>query len=411
MNRAEVAVIGAGAAGLVAACFAAQSGARTVLFEGSEKIGTKILISGGGRCNVLPGEFEEKAFYTQGSRNVLRRLFRTWPHAEIRRWFEDELGVALKLEAESGKLFPASNKARTIRDALVDACRDAGVEIRTGWRVEQLHVPQDREAWRIESEGAQHESCEATAVILATGGQSVPKTGSDGHGYDMARELGHSTLPVYPALVPLRHEESDLLALSGVSVPICWSTWLNGKCLDHGERAALFTHQGMSGPAILDASHWVIRDGAELRIGWGGLDRDAWTGALRTTRTRKLGHFLQESPLPKRLIQTLLQRVELSEQQDLAQLTRAARDRLLETLGHCRIPISGDRGFAVAEVTGGGIPLGEVQPSTLESRAQENLFLCGEILDCIGRIGGHNFLWAWVTGRLAGTQAAKKARA
>ena len=410
MNQAPVAIIGAGAAGLVAAIFAAREGVPTVLLEGSEKIGTKILISGGGRCNVLPGSFDEQAFFTEGSRNVLRRLFRTWPHAAIRSWFEEELGVALKLETDSGKLFPVSDKARTVRDALVKACGDAGVDLRTGWRVDALEAPDASGLWTVHAADEQHAPLRASAVVLATGGQSVPKTGSDGHGYSMARALGHSTLPVYPALVPLRHEEADLLALSGVALPICWSAWKDGKCLERGERAALLTHQGMSGPAILDASHWVIRDGAELRIGWGGHDRDAWVSLLHASSARTLGSFLQEH-LPKRLVQTLLERAAVSDQQNLAQFTREARDRLLTVLGDFALPVTGDRGFAVAEVTGGGIPLREVRPSTLESREQESLYLCGEILDCIGRIGGHNFLWAWVTGRLAGTQAAKKVRA
>ena len=404
-----VVVIGAGAAGLVAAASAAAQGRPTILLEGSAKIGTKILISGGGRCNVLPGEFDESAFFTQGSRNVLRRLFRTWPHAEIRRWFEDELGVALKLEEESGKLFPRSDKARTVRDALVEHCRSLGVQIETSWRVAGLRPPQEGQpAWLLEAEGESHPPLQADRVILATGGQSVPKTGSDGHGYKMARELGHSTLPVYPALVPLKHAEADLLALSGVTVPVHWSTWKGGKRLEQGVRSALLTHQGMSGPAILDASHSVVRDGAELRLGWGGHDREAWSALLRDTAARTLGSFVQEH-LPRRLAQTLLARAQLHEDQVLAQFTREARDRLLSVLGDFPLPVTGNRGFAVAEVTGGGIPLAEVQPSTLESRKQPGLFLCGEILDCIGRIGGHNFLWAWVTGRLAGTQAARQA--
>ncbi|MCH2100565.1 MAG: aminoacetone oxidase family FAD-binding enzyme [Planctomycetes bacterium] len=409
LNSASTVVIGAGAAGLVAAIFAAREGVPTVLLEGTEKIGTKILISGGGRCNVLPGAYDEQAFFTQGSRNILRRIFRTWPHTEIRAWFEGELGVPLKLETESGKLFPVSEKARTVRDALVEACLTAGVEIRTGWRVERVEAPKGLDQWIVHAQAESHAPLQADCVVLATGGQSVPKTGSDGHGYSMARAMGHSTLPIYPALAPLRHAEDDLLTLAGVSVPISWSTWKDGKCLERGMRPALFTHQGLSGPAILDASHWVIRDGAELRIGWGGMNREAWADVLCTSSARTLGICLQEH-LPKRLAQTLLTRAHLSDQQSFAQFTRQARERLLNSLGNFALPVTGDRGFAVAEVTGGGIPLGEVRPSTLESRKQKKLYLCGEILDCIGRIGGHNFLWAWVTGRLAGTQAAKKAR-
>ena len=414
MSAAPVIVVGAGAAGLLAAYFAAKSGSPTVLLEGTQKLGAKILISGGGRCNVLPGEFEEHAFYTQGSRNVLRRIFKTWPHAEVRRWFENELGIALKFEADSGKLFPVANRAVVVRDALHQACLDAGVVLHTGFRVESIQRMNPGLAsgaaphparFLLHSDAADTAALEASAVILATGGKSVPKTGSDGHGYRLAQQFGHSILPTYPALVPLRHAEQDLLDLAGITLPIAWSTWLGGKRLDSGIRSALLTHQGMSGPAILDASHWVERENASLHIGWGGLDTDAWRASLQSTRANQVGAWLNET-LPKRLTASLLARAEVAEGQQLAQLSKPMRTRLLQVLGDFVLPTTGSRGYAVAEVTGGGVPLNEVSPSTLESRAQPGLFLCGEILDCIGRIGGHNFLWAWVTAKLAGTQAA-----
>jgi predicted Rossmann fold flavoprotein len=411
MPTAPVIVVGAGAAGLVAAQFAASTGAPTVLLESTHKLGAKILISGGGRCNVLPGEFEEQAFYTQGSRNVLRRIFKTWPHAEVRAWFEQELGVALKFEADSGKLFPVANRAAVVRDALQQANLDAGVELCTGFRVTTIDsiASSDSEPsaarFLLRSDAPGSAPLEASSVILATGGKSVPKTGSDGHGYALAQRFGHSILPTYPALVPLRHAEQDLLDLAGITLPIAWSTWLGGKRLDSGIRSALFTHQGMSGPAILDASRWIEREAASLHIGWGGLDMDDWRASLQNTRATHVGAWLNET-LPKRLTAVLLARAEVADSQQLAQLSKPMRGRLIQVLGDFVLPTTGSRGYAVAEVTGGGIPLNEVSPSSLESRTHPGLYLCGEILDCIGRIGGHNFLWAWVTAKLAGTQAA-----
>lgn len=422
MPTAPVIVVGAGAAGLLAAHFAAKSGSPTVLLESTQKLGAKILISGGGRCNVLPGEFEEQAFYTQGSRNVLRRIFKSWPHPEVRRWFEQELGVALKFEPDSGKLFPLANRAAVVRDALHEACLDAGVEVRTEFRVASIvrndsidtntpgDAKPDRARFFLRSDASDAPPLEASAVILATGGKSVPKTGSDGHGYALAQRFGHSILPTYPALVPLRHAEQDLLDLAGITLPIAWSTWLHGKRLDSGLRSALLTHQGMSGPAILDASHWVEREGASLHIGWGGLDLDGWRTSLQSTRATQVGAWLNET-LPKRLTAALLARAEVADSQQLAQLSKPMRSRLLQVLGDFVLPTTGSRGYAVAEVTGGGVPLHEVSPSSLESRTQPGLYLCGEILDCIGRIGGHNFLWAWVTAKLAGTQAAHAVKA
>lgn len=407
MNKtAPLVVVGAGAAGLMAAWGAATLGVPTVLLEGSRHAGAKILISGGGRCNVLPGEFNEQAFYTQGSRNVLRRIFRTWPHAAVRRFFEEELRLPLCLEVESGKLFPEANRARVVRDALVQAAQDRGVDLRLNWRVASIEATAS--GFRLYARDAQHEPLEAQSVILASGGKSVPKTGSDGTGYGFAKHFGHSLLPTYPALVPLTHNEPDLHALSGIALPVAWTTAnSNNKVLDRGAGAALFTHQGMSGPAILDASHWVEREGARLELCFGLEHADAWTAQLTDRDGAHTVGQRVHGVLPRRVASCLLQRAKVAESQPVAQLTRAQRQQLLQNLAQFELPITGSRGFAVAEVTGGGIPLGEVQPSTLESRTQPGLYLCGEILDCIGRIGGHNFLWAWVTGKLAGMQAAR----
>jgi predicted Rossmann fold flavoprotein len=403
----RIAIVGAGAAGLMAGVSAARSdaasGAEVVLLEGAKEPGRKILISGGGRCNVLPSASTPDDFHTQGSRHALRRLLGAWPLAEQRAFFEDELHLPLRLEPETGKLFPVSEQARTVRDALLRAARAAGAALHCPWRA--VAIARAGDGFLLTADDGR--TLHAERLILATGGQSVPKTGSDGAGYAFARALGHTTLPVYPALVPLTTQDARLTALSGLALPVRWRALVAGKVIEERERELLFTHQGFSGPAVLDASHWFTRERAEIRVDWGAHGREAWSRALDAAGGgRRSVAGAMEGRIPARLAATLAEIAGVAPGTQLAQLDRARRTRLLETLADFPLPIAGSRGFAVAEVTGGGVPLGEVDPSTLASRACPGLFLCGEILDGFGRIGGYNFQWAWATGRSAGRGAA-----
>lgn len=391
-------VVGAGAAGLMAAWWAAHRGASVVLLEASRDAGRKILISGGGRCNILPSVSGLSDFHSEGSRNVLRRLFRTWPLEDMKRWFEEELELPLMLEKASGKLFPEVQRAKVVRDKLVAAIEAKGVKLKRNWRVETLD-PVEGGGFLLRSSDGQEQ--EASKVVLASGGRSVPKTGSDGHGYELARRLGHRILPTYPALVPLTTNDIALRELSGLAVPVRWQAWEGQRVAASGERDFLFTHQGFSGPAALDASHHHVHCGRRLTVAWAGLSEEAWESRFRSMPAKSIGRILADA-LPRRLVELLLQRAQLPDGIRAGNLDKARRARLLELLCRFELPVDGTRGFAVAEVTGGGIPLGEVNPSTLESRKQPGLYLCGEILDVFGRIGGFNFQWAWLTGKLSG---------
>lgn len=407
----KVIVIGGGAAGSMAAIFAASGGAETVLLESTRDGGRKILISGGGRCNVLPASVDESRFVTDSSPNVLRKLVRAWPLAEQRRFFEETLGIPLVEETESLKLFPASHKARDVRDGLLARARAAGVQLQTETRVTAIEPAGGRWTVRVE-DGA---PLAGDAVVVATGGLSVPATGSDGAGLAMLAGLGHVMHPTYAALTPLTSDASQYSALSGISLRVA----LTATSAERGASARggfLFTHRGYSGPAVLDVSHVLVRaradasSSARLRVQWTEWGDAEWHAALTARGTRSVLGVVR-TQLPDRLAAVLVEEAGVDPSRALPELRRDERRRLIDVLVRGSLPWQGDEGYKKAEVTGGGVALGEVHPQTLESRRHRALFLCGEVLDAFGPIGGYNFLWAWATGRVAGIAAAAAVRA
>jgi predicted Rossmann fold flavoprotein len=389
---------------MMAAGFAAAAGAETLLVERTAEGGKKILISGGGRCNVLPARVDVARFVTDSSHHTLRNILRTWPLPEQIAFFERELTIPLKEERESAKLFPVSDRARDVRDGLARWTRRCGVTWRSGTRV--TGVERAGQGWQVACHDAP--AIPADAVVLATGGLSVPATGSDGDGLAWAAALGHSVHPTYPALTPLLAAESPFGALAGVSLAVTITARSSAR---HATATGgfLFTHRGYSGPSVLDVSHIAVRarledDSAALRVRWSALDEAAWEAALRPEGARTVGAAVRRG-LPDRLAGLLLAGAGVEPARPLAQLRRDERRRLIEALVRGELPWMGDEGYRKAEVTGGGVSLAEIDPRTMESRRHRGLYLCGELLDAFGPIGGYNFLWAWATGRAAGRAA------
>ena len=255
----RVVVIGAGAAGTMAAIFAASEQVETLLVERTKDGGRKILISGGGRCNILPARVDETRFVTDSSPHLLRKILRSWPLREQIAFFEQELSVPLVEETESGKLFPKSQRARDVRDALIAHARRRGVNLLTDTLVTGIRPSGNR--WIVERLGGA--PIEGDAVVLATGGLSVPHTGSDGRGLVMAETLGHDVNTMYAALTPLtvrlKPDTTTAFAhLSGLSLPVT-ITARSGAREAQATGGFLFTHQGYSGPAVLDVSHVAVR--------------------------------------------------------------------------------------------------------------------------------------------------------
>jgi predicted Rossmann fold flavoprotein len=326
-------------------------------------------------------------------------VLRSWPLAEQRRFFEDDVGVPLAFEVESRKYFPASNRARDVRDGLVALARRRGVTLRTDTRVVALGRSGD-DGWTLAL--ADGPSIDARAVVMATGGCSVPQTGSDGAGLELLRGLGLRVQRTYAALTPLTATPAVHASLSGVSLPVTLRV--------AGEKASasggfLFTHRGYSGPAVLDVSHHAVRAAAEGRpqpilAQWSTADEGAWHTALQGGDGLIVSRL--RAALPERLAHQLVAEAGLDADQRIATLRRESRLALVERLCRYPLPWTGDEGFRKAEVTGGGVALDEVDPATMECRRHPGLFLCGELLDAFGPIGGHNFAWAWASGRLAG---------
>ena len=391
-----IVVVGAGAAGLVAAAFASEPGRPAVLIERTTDGGRKILISGGGRCNVLPAALEPERFITSSPPHLLRRMLRAWPLEHQKEFFEDELGVPLKFEADDRKFFPKSDRARDVRDALVSFAVKRGVEIRFGTTLEGLaSIGGGR--WRVETSAG---NIESDAVVLATGGLSVPSTGSDGTGLRIAESLGHTMHPLYPALTPLLADPPIHAGLSGVSLPVrIRAKRANGIREIRG--SFLFTHRGYSGPAVLDISATP----ESMRVSWGDIPQSEWEALL----TSGAGLILNAvaSKIPQRLAERLLFEAGVPLDRRFQDLRRTERISLIELLTSYPLNVSGDEGYKKAEVTGGGVALDEVNPATLESKRAPGIFMCGEMLDAFGPIGGHNFAWAWATGRAAGLGARK----
>ncbi|HET7217354.1 MAG TPA: aminoacetone oxidase family FAD-binding enzyme [Vicinamibacterales bacterium] len=403
----RVLVIGAGAAGTMAAIFAATAGADTTLVERTRDGGRKILISGGGRCNILPAAVDESRFVTDSSPHTLRNIVRSWPLREQVAFFENEAGIPLVEEPASAKLFPRSNSARDVRDRLYDLARRRGVVFMMSAVVQGFEPLSS--GWRVAIAGAG--SINADAVIVATGGLSVPATGSDGLGLHVARDLGHTVHATYPALTPLTAVPAPFAELSGVSLPV--SVMARSATRSAYSRGGfLFTHVGYSGPAILDVSHVAVRarmdddPTAVVKVQWSEYADEQWTAALRPAGTRTVAAAVS-AKLPTRLAEALIAHEGVAPRQTLAHLTRGDRIRLIDALVRFPLPCTGDEGYKKAEVTGGGVNLGEIDPRTMESRRHPRLFLCGEMLDAFGPIGGYNFLWAWATGRAAGLGAAR----
>ncbi|MGI8977610.1 MAG: NAD(P)/FAD-dependent oxidoreductase [Pirellulaceae bacterium] len=410
----DVLVIGAGAAGLVAAAEAASRGRRTLLLEKNKRPGVKILMSGGTRCNLTHATDKWgiiKAYGGQG--NFLHSALAALSPAELVHMFEDE-GVATKVE-ETGKIFPVSNKATDVLAALVHRLERSGAEISLDEPTTRCSRVDDK--FLVNTRGR---ALTCDSLLITVGGKSYPGSGTTGDGYAWAAALGHSIIPPRPALVPITTDATWVKSLTGLTIPdvqVSVSEIPNPKSqipnpisFASARGSFLFTHFGLSGPVILDVSRAVTAHPKPR-------DLSLVCDFLPETKSPELDEQLQQEAaaegkkqvaglfaryIPRRLAEALLAQCGLNPELRAAELPKKERARLVAAIKQSVIPVSGTRGFEKAEVTAGGISLSEVDSRTMESKLVPGLYFAGEILDLDGPIGGYNFQAAFSTGVLAG---------
>jgi len=423
--ESEIVIVGAGAAGLWAAGVAARRGRAVLLLEKTARTGTKVLASGGTRCNLtttLDAEGAAALFRPRGAR-FLRHAFGALPPRELRERF-DALGVPT-VDAPMEKVFPKSDRARDVRDALEREARAAGVRIELDANVVGVEGGAGGEQpWLAHIAGGRRATC--TKLLLCPGGMSYPRTGTTGEGYGWLAKLGLPVRPPVPALVPLTSPAAWVRELSGIAWQAGEVRLLDprGKVLGRRRRPLLFTHFGVSGPAAMDLSVHVARaqaDGepgepSELTLALDLLPdvsradlRGALVEAAAARGAPRLSRTLA-ADIPKRLLAAISRAARLAEADPpVAGIARAHRHDLIETLKGLRIPIDGTQGFDRAEVTAGGLALEAVDPRTMAVNGHPGLYVFGELLDLDGPIGGLNFQAAFACAELAALDAARLA--
>jgi len=391
----DVAVVGAGAAGLMTSIFCGKEGLRVLLLDGQKKIGAKILMSGGTRCNITNLEITEKDYASENIR-VARNILRGFTSGEVLSLFK-QMGVEVEME-KGGKFFPKSHSAQTVLEALIKEAQSQNVVLQTGCKI--TGIEKDA-AFSLRGSNADFF---AHHVVLCSGGLSYPTTGSDGTGYGLARRFGHSLVPTSAALTPLLTQDSDFKSIMGVALPVCLTLMKEGEKILSFKGDFLFTHFGFSGPVVLNMSRYWDRERKKnnnvvLTANFlPGMNEDEMRQCLLQRLkggTPRIIRRVLSDFLPENFAAVILKKLDIAEDTALNQLKKDDREKLIQFLFRSVLPVTSVYGYRKAEVTAGGIPLSEVHPQTLESKLCPGLFFAGEILDTDGRIGGFNFQWAW----------------
>lgn len=409
MTDSPVVVIGGGAAGMMAALSAHRAGARVILVEPNEKLGRKLYITGKGRCNLTNNTTPEGVLrHVPRNGRFLYSAVTRFPPAAVMEYFET-LGVPLKTE-RGGRVFPCSDRAADVIDALFFALKKAGVTLLRD-RATALEIQEGR-VTGVVLEG---QTLAAGAVILATGGLSYPATGSTGDGYRLAQQAGHTIVEPRPSLVPLEEAGDTCARMQGLSLKNVTLTLKNQKkkAVFQEQGEMLFTHFGLSGPLVLSASahaNWAKDTYTAVIDLKPALDEEKLEARILrdvAQAPNKAFHNFLEGLLPRLLIPVAGERAQIPADLPVNAMTRAQRRRLMEVMKHFAIPIAGPRPIKEAIITAGGVKTGEVDPGSMMSKKTAGLFLAGELLDVDAYTGGFNLQIAWCTGRAAGEGAAQ----
>ncbi len=410
MNESDVIVVGAGAAGLLAAGRAAEQGARVLILEKMRSEGRKLLITGKGRCNITndasPAEFIKHVF---PDGRFLRNAFSQFYAKDIISLLQ-KYGVESTLE-RGGRYFPESNKSLDVLRALLKWVNELNVEIRCGQRVEKL-LTENEMVKGVQSNGIIFKT---PKVILATGGKSYPATGSTGDGYELAKSAGHTVEKPIPALVPLETKGNLAQKLQGLNLKnVKAVVWVNGKKTGEAFGEMLFTHFGLSGPIILTLSRIAVaalqnNDKVEITVDLKpALDEQKLDNRLLrdlNEHGKKQLVNIFRNWLPASMIPVFIEELKLDPEKECHQVSSNERKQIRYMMKNLRFEVTKHRSFKEAIITAGGIPTKEIAPKTMESRLVKGLYFAGEIIDLDAETGGYNLQIAWSTGWLAGNSA------
>ncbi len=416
MKKFDVIIVGAGTSGMMATIAAAEAGAQVLLIEKNRRVGKKLLMTGGGRCNVTNNRpAEEIISFIPGNGKFLYSAFSQFDNYDIMNFFESN-GIHLK-EEDHGRMFPVTDKSKSIVDALFNRINELGVTVFTKTQVTKL-LRKDDQIIGVETE---LEKIYAPCVVLTTGGRTYPSTGATGDGYKLAKKMGHTISPLYPTESPIISEEPFILdkTLQGLSLQDVNLTVLNqkGKPLVNHQMDMLFTHFGISGPAALRCSSFInqelTRNGNQpVTVALDVFPTKSFEEVLKNVdymieeQPNKVAKNAFHSLIPERLLTFYLEKLAI-EEVPAKQLTEKQRLSFVELLKDFQFTVTKTVPLEKSVVTGGGISLKEVTPKTMESKLVNGLFFAGELLDINGYTGGYNVTAAFVTGHVAGSHAAE----
>lgn len=415
----DVIVIGGGPAGMMAGISAAENGSEVLLVEKGNRLGKKLAVTGGGRCNVTnSAPIDTLIKNIPGNGRFLYGALSQFDNDSIIEFFQKR-GVKLK-EEDNGRMFPESDKSQDIIDAMSNYFIRLGGKISGNTQVEKLLVEDNKVVGIVTKEG---DDVRANAVIVATGGKSVPETGSTGDGYKWAKRYGHTITDLYPTEVPLTSKENFIEsgALQGLSLPKVAVSVYNkkGKAIITHEQDMIFTHFGLSGPAALRCSQFVVKElkktGARsVTVGIDSKPSGNNEQIFQTVMKIAKDHLNKsvkngfKNYLPERYLLFLLERAGIESDKLCADVSNEKWRAFAGLVKNFEVQISGTLSIEKAFVTGGGISVKEVEPKTMQSKLVQNLYFCGEVLDVHGYTGGYNITAAMVTGHVAGKHAAER---
>jgi len=397
-----IAILGAGASGMMAALHARPRENRVILLERQARAGRKLAVTGNGRCN-LSNQNVSPAHYHGADPDFVRPALAAFPVSETLEFFR-KLGL-LTVTEPGGRVYPFSDQAGSVVDVLRFALESAGAELRTGWEVRG--VQRDGACFLLRGET---ETLRADRLIVAGGGAAGTRAGGGAGGYDALAALGHRTTALYPALVQLKTDNAFTRPLKGVRADAVVTVEHRGAVLAQSAGEVQFTDYGVSGPAVFDVSRAAARQPESLVVLdlMRPLDEAALLAALRARRADFPGLTLENlltGLVHNRLGRTVIARCGLALNTPLPRVSDGELEAISRTLKRCELPVRGTLGFEGAQVTAGGIATGAFDPETLVSRLVPGLFACGEVLDVDGDCGGYNLQWAWSSGALAGRSA------